>query len=354
MGIFYREYCILLQPVEKNRELRINKDNRRADNLLAFLHWAKMKDADYNLLMNENIFRVFGEILGGSANIRSLTEKTNLSRPTLLKTINILTKNNFVGIKKKKPLIMDANLNDMTFFYINFHELSLKNFEGRFTIPEIPEIHSRELTEKLIKLHTYSTTVTEGNTATQEDVEKLFANYPVNLTPREITEILNTKRAVELLYKIKEEVIETDRIEDVHRVLMVNLVDRAGEFYYGRKRIIGSELKPPQSREEIETSINALLDFTGRYEHDISSILLACIVHFIFVTIHPFIDGNGRMGRILHSWIHLKNDMPLFVFDPNRKNRYFDALENGRKGSIDDFVVFCLKGMCDVLEELTH
>ncbi len=340
--------------IEKNRELRINKSHRKTDDCLAFIHRTKTKDMDYNLLLNKNVVLVFKEISDGGSDMKSLSERTALSKPSLLKIIDVLSKNNFICLEKKKPFHITANLNDITFFYINFCEFSLENFEKRFKIQKFQKIHSKGLTEKMIKLHTYSTTVTEGNTATENDVEKLFGNYPVNLTPREITEILNTRKAVELLYEIRNEEIEMIKIKDIHKILMFNLLNSAGEFCYKRKRIIGSEINPPESGEKIESGINALLNFIKNYESEINPVILACILHFIFVTIHPFADGNGRMARLLHSWIYLRNNLPLFVFDPNRKFEYFETLEMGRKKNIDDFVAFCDKNMHEVLNEIAE
>ncbi|MBU4436830.1 MAG: Fic family protein, partial [Candidatus Altiarchaeota archaeon] len=222
-----------------------------------------------------------------------------------------------------------------------------------FIIPEMREIQSKELREKLIELHTYSTTVTEGNTATEEDVEKVFGNYPVKLTPREITEILNAREAVEHLYRNGGEEITLREIRRLHEILMKGLVEKPGRFHYDRKRIIGSEAKLPQSKDEIQPALQAMLNFHHEYKGEIDARILSAIIHFIFVTIHPFADGNGRAGRLLHSWILLKEDLPLFVFDPNRKNEYFELLEAGRKNSLDGFIEFCLAEHARALESIT-
>jgi len=102
--------------IEKNRKLIINKAHRKTYDCLAFIHWTKTKDIDYNLLLNRNVVLVFKEILEGGSDMKSLSERTALSKPSLLKIINVLSKNNFICIEKKKPLHITANLNDITFF----------------------------------------------------------------------------------------------------------------------------------------------------------------------------------------------------------------------------------------------
>ena len=321
--------------------LKINEGNPKTYNYLAFIYWSKLREKDYSILAKNRVKSVFEAVFQKYTTIERLTHKTHISKPTLLKTIKLLLENNYVVVVKKKPIIVKANLNDLTFFYANIFDFDFSKYEDCFSLPKLKKIHSGKLIEKLIRLHTYSTTVTEGNTATLDCVEKIFGNYTVNLTPREINEILNTKKAIEFIYANRTEPITTDKIRQMHKILMHNLIENPGDFYYRSKRIVGSKFALPSSKEEIDVSVFAMLDFYKKYEKKLNPFLLSAIIHFIFVSIHPFVDGNGRIARLLHSWILIKSDLPLFVFDPGNKNRYFDLLDDGRERNIDDFVEFC-------------
>ena len=340
--------------IEK-KALKTDTNNAKTWDCLALLYWAKMKGVNYNELLGGNVTRVFRAVFGSrSISMKKLMSKTGISKPTALKIIRVLERNNFIEIKKKKPLVLVSNLNDLTFFYANFLDFQFNAFEKRFTVPDIPKIRSGKLIEHLIRTHAYSTTVTEGNTATEEDVERVFDNYPVNLTPREVTEILNAREAVKYLYRTCEEGIDEARIRKMHETLMNTLLEYPGNFHYGRKRIVGSDFKLPDSKDEIDSSIRALLNFCRKHENNEDNIdpqVMGAIAHFIFVSIHPFIDGNGRVARLLHSWILLKAGLPLFVFDPNKRNVYFNALEKGRKGGIDKFVEFCMEEHHNLLKK---
>ena len=341
-----KDRIINLRLKELKREnlviwLKINKENPKFYNYLAFVYWSKLRGRDYNILVNNNVKLIFEAIFHNHATIEELTEKTRLSKPTILKTIKILAERNFIDIIKRKPIVVKANLNDLTFFYANIFDLDFSKYESRFSAPDVKKVHSRKLIKKLIQLHTYSTTVTEGNTATLDSVERVFDNYAVNLTPKEINEIINTKKAIELIYANKKESITADKIKQIHKILMYNLLEKPGEFYYYQKKIVRSRFKLPSSKEESDSSVFAMLDFYKKNEKRINPFFLSAIVHFIYVSIHPFSDGNGRIARLLHSWILIKSDLPLFVFDPNNKNRYFDCLEEAREKRIDKFVDFC-------------
>lgn len=321
----------------KEDSLAVDMQDPKTIDCLAFLYWSKMRGMDYNKLLNSRSVAVFKMLFErGPLTLKDLTGQ--LSKPTALKYIRLLEENNFITTLKRKPLTLKANLNDLTFFYANFLDLSFRNFERQFSIPDMPKACSKELTDFLIKHHAYSTTVTEGNTATEEDVERIFNNYPVGLTPREVTEVLNARSAVKELFKMQKNDLDLQGIKALHRVLMNDLIDSAGEFCYWRKKILGFKTKLPSSREQIDLSIGALLNFCKKKTNPIS----ASIVHFVFASIHPFADGNGRMARLLHSWILIKNGFPLFVFDPEKRNRYFELLEKGRDESLEDFILFCL------------
>lgn len=319
---------------------KINAENPKVQDCIAFLYWAQMRGKDHRVLLDKKSVLIFRALFeGGPFGLKELMERTGLSKPTLLKYARSLGKSGFISALKKKPMVLRANLNDLTFFYAHFFDMSFKAFERQFNNSAIPRIHSKKLISATISLHVHSTTVTEGNTATEEDVERVFGDFPVKLTPREVTEILNARSAINELFLICKKDIGLYEIKRLHRTLMNNLLERPGEFYYGHKRLAGFETKLPSSKQEIDFSMAALMNFAKKPLHPA---VLASIAHFVFASIHPFADGNGRMARLLHSWILLKAGFPLFVFDPKKRNEYFGSLEAGRNASIDGFINFCI------------
>ncbi len=329
--------------------LRINFKNLKVTDCLAFLYWCRMKNKNYNSLLNKKTIKIFKTLFeNGEQTFERLTKKTNLSKPTVFKYLKILEDSKFVTSTRSKPMKIRSNLNDLSFFYVNFLDLSTKNFEKKFFCHKFPSIKSKKVEEALIKLHVYSTTVTEGNTATEKDVENIFRDYPTELTPREITEILNAKKAILEIYRIYKEKIDIEKIKQLHKLLMNNLIETPGEFYYGRKGVVGFKTKFPNSKEQIYFSLTALLHF---YSKDMNPIIKSAICHFIFVSIHPFIDGNGRIARLLHSWILLKENQPLFAFSPDKKYRYFELLEKARNGSLEEFIEFCISEHYNILRK---
>ncbi|MBI4181467.1 MAG: Fic family protein [Candidatus Aenigmarchaeota archaeon] len=321
-----------------------------AANTLAFLLWAKKDGLDYNIPLQGRNLRLFQQIFEeGPLHIVS---HSPFSRPTTIKMTKALEQLRFISVQKRKPLVAKANVTDTTLFLANAFGFAFARFQGNLQFGMRIQ-DSPKLREHLIRLHVYSTTVTEGNTATESDVERVLGNRSSRLSPKEVLEIVNAKRAVEELYRVyKTESLTADLMKRLHATLMANLVEHPGEFAYARKRIIGSAAKLPDSKIEIDTAIQAVLNFYAKYEASIHPSVLAALVHFLLVSIHPFIDGNGRVARLVHSYILMRAGFPLFAFDPNHRNRYFDLLEVGRTGSVDAFVQFCIDKHRELLDTL--
>ncbi len=69
-------------------------------------------------------------------------------------------------------------------------------------------------------------------------------------------------------------------------------------------------------------------------------LVLASLLHYQFVRIHPFDDGNGRVARLLMNYVFLKNELPMVVIKSNEKNKYLSALNRADVGEIDAFVIY--------------
>ncbi len=322
----------------------------KATDILTFLLWLKKGSIDYNIPLRKGHEQLFRKIFEkGETN---LIEKSMFSKPTTLKIARNLENVNFIKAVKRKPLVVRANVIDRTIFLANVFGYDFSAFQKNIRHTRI-EKDSPKLREHLIKLHVYSTTVTEGNTASEKDVERVLNNLDSRLSPKEVMEIVNAKKAVDELYRIyKKEELSLEMIKKLHNILMTNLVERPGEISYIRKRIIGSATKLPDSKIEIDTELEAMFNFYEKYKDKIEPHIMASLVHFLFVSIHPFIDGNGRVARLIHSFVLMKAGLPLFAFDPNYRNIYFNLLDKGRTESVEEFVQFCIDKHKELIEKM--
>lgn len=339
-------------------EYSLNQDNNLLINHLSFLLWCRKEGIDYNAILDPKTEAIIFCILKHREISREkLVKESNISEKTLKKHTDILLKNKFIRVINQRPMVFEFLINDVTLWYLILKGLQIPDIANNFknSIADIDAIKniakSKTVVDNLVKLHVYSSTVTEGNTASNEDVERVINDLPTDLTPKEIIEIKNTKDALDYVLEVYADTdVNIDLIKTTHQMLMRGLIKEVGIFYpSSTKRIIGSKFKLPSTTKEIEYLTQSLVNYCQLNKNNIHPMILGSIFHFLFVSIHPFKDGNGRVTRLIHSFILLKGGYPIFAFDPDRKYDYFNYLEKGREVDISDFIRFIVEEHKNVL-----
>jgi len=351
---------ILKKPLSTTRtnEYSLNQGNDSLMDYLSFLLWCRKEGIDYNAILDSKTEATILCILKHSNISREkLLKESNISEKTLKKHTDILLKNKFIHVINQRPMVFEFLINDVTLWYLIMKGLQVPDITSicKDSISEIDAIKnitvSKKVMDNLIKLHIYSSTVTEGNTASNEDVERIIHDLPTDLTPKEIIEIKNTKDALDYILEVYADTdVNLDLIKTTHQILMRGLIKEAGIFYASpTKRIIGSKLKLPSTNKEVEYLMQSLVSYCQLNKDRIHPLILGSIFHFLIVSIHPFKDGNSRAARLIHSFILLKGEYPIFAFDPDRKYDYFNYLEKGREADISDFICFIVEEHKNVL-----
>ena len=156
----------------------------------------------------------------------------------------------------------------------------------------------------------------------------------------------------------KFDVYSLDSLCDAHGVLMSDLLKNAGKL---RKTSVGivkgddvAHVAPPG--DKVYPLMNDLIDYLKN--DDDLLLIKSCVFHYEFEFIHPFIDSNGRMGRLWQTKI-LKEYSPVFEFLPiemlikERQQDYYTALgKSDMQGSSTSFIEFMLEIINQALEDL--
>ena len=146
-------------------------------------------------------------------------------------------------------------------------------------------------------------------------------------------------------------------IRQIHSLVLHGIDDRAGSYRTVPVTISGSEFDPPGP----ESVSGNMRDF-GTWLGNISTpnegsfgkmpgLLAAAAAHTWFVTIHPFIDGNGRVARLLMNLILMRYGYPIAIITKEDRLRYYDALELSQASDLTPFVVLLAECMEESLEE---
>ena len=193
------------------------------------------------------------------------------------------------------------------------------------------------------------------NTLTLEQVTAVIEGKTVLGLPKEIQEVRNAFRAYETLdqwnpYKL-------DDMLAAHAVLMYGLVDDAGHWrstgagIYRGDRLV--HMAPPQS--QVPRLMADLFDWLKN--SDAHPLIASAAFHYEFEFIHPFSDGNGRIGRlwqtlILSHWQPMLAYLPVETVIKHRQQDYYQLLtESDQKSDCSAFIEFLLQAIEDSLQE---
>ncbi|MBU2104741.1 MAG: Fic family protein [Nanoarchaeota archaeon] len=201
--------------------------------------------------------------------------------------------------------------------------------------------------ESFVSLFTYDSTNIEGNTLTlQETSQLLFENITPRKSLREINEVINHKKAFDFIITNKKE-ISKELILTLHKLVIKNTLKPELENQIGKYRTLqvyvrGTEWIPPKP-EEVKREMASLLSWYSKNKKKIHPIILAAYFHSAFETIHPFVDGNGRVGRLLMNLILHRHKYPMINIPNKRKYIYYKALESFQtKGDLRPLIKFLI------------
>lgn len=196
----------------------------------------------------------------------------------------------------------------------------------------------------------------EGNTLTEEQITAILENKRVVGPEKDILEVLNAFEVYKNINKLKPD-SEKDFLK-AHQLLLQKLIKDPGTY---RKQSVGivkgskvEHIAPPF--ENVPYLMKDLFEYL-KDENEIT-LIKSCVFHYEMEFIHPFLDGNGRMGRLWQTLI-LMQDYPIFEFLPfetlisKNQKEYYNALSvSDKEGKSTKFIEYMLKIIEDSLIEL--
>jgi Fic family protein len=215
-----------------------------------------------------------------------------------------------------------------------------------------------------IKLHRenrvrsiYSSLAIEGNTLSLDEVTAVLNGKLVAGKQTEIKEVKNAYEAYEKIitfnpYSVKD-------FLKAHKLMTGGLIKEAGKFRNGDVGVFDDDMvihfgARPQFVPQL---IDGLFEWARATE--LHPALKSAIVHCEIETIHPFADGNGRMGRLwqtllLAKWNEIFAWIPMESLIYERRPQYYDALQNAqKKNDSGEFIEFTLSAIFDAVEAQT-
>ena len=218
---------------------------------------------------------------------------------------------------------------------------------------QLPTPHLRR--ENRIKTIQSSLAI-ENNSLSLDQVTAIVEGKRVLGAPNEIQEVKNAIDAYELMLELNP-YKEKDMLK-AHKLMMTDLVGECGRFRTGGVGVFNGEvcihMAPPALR--VPLLIGELLDWVKTTKtHPLIS---SCVFHYEFEFIHPFADGNGRLGRMWQTLL-LMQWKPIFAWIPvetivkDHQQEYYAAImKSDHEASSTPFIVFMLGCLKEALDEM--
>ena len=227
----------------------------------------------------------------------------------------------------------------------------------------VGEINSLENSPQQVELRKenriktiHSSLAIENNSLSIEQITAIIEGKRVLGNPNEIQEVKNALQAYELLLTLNP--YEEKDLLKAHKLMMSDLVERNGKYrndgvgVFDGKQVI--HMAPPADR--VPFLMSDLFEWLKN--SDVHPLIKSCVFHYEFEFIHPFQDGNGRMGRlwqtvILKEWKSIFAWLPIETLIKENQAEYYKALNSSdTNAESTDFIAFMLDVILKTIREI--
>lgn len=209
----------------------------------------------------------------------------------------------------------------------------------------LPSVLVKNLDDWLKVELTYSSNAIEGNTLTRietaEVLERGVAAVIKGKPLKDQLEALNHAKALEFIKTLSRilkshQYITEKKIKAIHKIILTGINDEwTGKYRETEVFIRGFNVDLPQPHKVPYMMAEFVQWLQDIQEH---AVRVAADAHYKFVTIHPFVDGNGRTARLLMNLVLLIHGYPMAIIRNEERTQYFDALNTAQtKGNLQPF-----------------
>ncbi|ABE52537.1 Fic domain-containing protein [Methanococcoides burtonii DSM 6242] len=218
---------------------------------------------------------------------------------------------------------LDSPKNLLKFSLTRKEILKLNEYDSDIQIAHLDPLQWKTFTETFV----YNTNAIEGSTISPDEVHDILKNNAKARTDDEL-ESIGVAEAVDYIRNTDEK-LSISLILELHEMCFRESKDFAGKLRDveviirdGRGNIVHQGI--PST--EIERELNELTAWYNENREEIKPLLLAAILHNQFEYIHPFEDGNGRVGRLLLNYALLQKDYPPINILLEDRSKYYECL----------------------------
>lgn len=254
-------------------------------------------------------------------------------------------------MKNKKP---PFEINEKIMTYV----IDIAELLGKISVGN--QISSNPTLRRTNRIRTiYSSLAIEQNTLDIEQVTAILSGKRIVAPPKDIAEVQNAYEIYECMESLNPYSI--DDLLKAHGVMVRGLVNEAGEFRSRPVGVVdnnGEILHFGTLPQYVPGLVSDLMDWT--YKSEFHMLIKSCVFHYEFELIHPFSDGNGRIGRLWHTlllskWNSIFAWLPIESIIHDNQKEYYDAINNSNSmGEATVFIEFMLSVIHQALLEVSR
>ncbi len=276
------------------------------------------------------------KFLGANLSLRELEKRSEQLKKLIFEEINIYK-------IVKNPLHDKLSKEELEF---------VKNLEIR-AFPKISNLSEKQWIS-FSEIFTFNTNAIEGSELNSKEVKEIIKEdkWPDKLKS-DIAEAYGVNKAL-FFIRQTEELLSLDLIRRLHKIIFKNSKSFAGEFRKPGEEVAvrtsSGEIMhegAPQSR--VISLLKELIDWYYKHKEKYPALVLASVVHNQFENIHPFRDGNGRVGRLLLNYVLLRSNLPPINISLRNRKEYYESLRKyDKEHNIRPMIELILKGYKDL------
>ncbi len=264
-----------------------------------------------------------------------------------------LTKKNIKKLKKEFEIELivataSKNLSKAQIFEIEKIKSGYNKTISSLDPEEFEEFEKNFFTEL-----TYDSNAIEGSSLTIRDTDLILNEglVPEGKTLREINEAKNHLEAIKFLDKYKGDLNEAFILK-LHSIILKDISEKfAGRYRENKVRIFRSDVKFPDYAQVPQMMKNLIYWYKAN-KSNMHPFELATIFSMKFVSIHPFVDGNGRVSRLLMNFLLKKKNYPWINIYMKQRAEYLKAVRKANDGEYKEILNFCIKSLKENLTSL--
>jgi len=233
----------------------------------------------------------------------------------------------FKAEKQILSILEEINTKVFLFMLTKSQIQKLNKADKKIRIAHLDEKDWQKFTEDFV----YNTNAIEGSTVKREEVPKILRN--AKTTDDEELETKGVARAVDYIRETKEE-ISLSLIKKLHYLCFQDTKSFAGKIRDVEvviRNARGEILHQGVKSSEVNAALNDLTNWYKANKEKFKPLILAAIIHNQFEYIHPFQDGNGRVGRLLLNFILIKKRYPPINITFEDRGEYYNTLQEYQK-----------------------